>query len=93
MDRCPTCKAKYKGQPVCHRCKTDLGLLIQIEKDAVMHLHEARQAFLEKDFEKMFFHARRSMSLRRLPEGRKMLACASMLTWRFKTAVRLYDVS
>lgn len=90
MERCPTCKAKYRDKSVCYRCGTDLGLLLKIEKDAAMHLEKVQQAFLEKKFEKMFFHARRSWSLRQLPEGRKMLACAAILTWRFKTAIRLY---
>jgi hypothetical protein len=93
MERCPTCKAKYKGKPVCHRCKTDLSLLIKIEKDAAMHLQKAYQAFEEGDYEDMFFNARRSCSLRQLPGGKKMLACAAILTRRYKNAITLYGLS
>ncbi len=89
MEHCPTCKAKYKGNPVCHRCKTDFSLLLQIEKDAVMHLEKAYQAFDEEDFDNMFFHAKRSFSLRQLPGAKKMLAHAAILTRRYATAITL----
>ncbi|MGB9498539.1 MAG: hypothetical protein ACKVE4_02055 [Dissulfuribacterales bacterium] len=91
MERCPTCNAKFRGKPVCHRCKTDLGLLIQIEKDAVMHLEKAYRAFDELDFEDMFFHAKRSFSLRHLQAAQKMLTIAAILTHRYSIAISLYD--
>lgn len=31
MERCPTCRARFKGDPICYRCGTDLGLLLSIE--------------------------------------------------------------
>lgn len=84
MECCPTCNAKYKGNPVCHRCKTDLGLLIQIESDALMHLEKARRAFDEGNFEDMFFHGRRSCALRQVPGAKKMLIFAAILTRRYE---------
>lgn len=91
MERCPTCKAKYKGKPVCHRCKTDFSLLLQIENDAAMHLKKASRAFDEEDYDNMFFHAKRSFSLRQLPGAKKMLACAAILTRRYASAITLYN--
>ncbi len=91
MERCPTCKAKFKGKPVCHRCKTDLSLLIKIEKDAAMHLGKAYRALDKGDYEDMFFHAKRSYSLRQLPATQKTLASAALLTRRYRTAISLYD--
>lgn len=87
MKQCPTCKAKYAGKRICHRCKTDLGILTDIEDSAKAHLENAVAAFVSKDFNSMFFHAKRSCSLRRTPEAAKTLACASLLVSRFNLAV------
>jgi hypothetical protein len=34
MERCPVCRAWFKGMPVCRRCKSDLSDLIALEKQA-----------------------------------------------------------
>jgi len=38
MERCPTCQARLRQDPVCPRCKTDLTRLIAIEADAAAWL-------------------------------------------------------
>ncbi len=90
--KCPTCKAKYTGNPVCRRCGTDLGALADVERRAAMHLLEARIAYLEKDYSAMLFHARRSVSLRRTAESLKVLACAALLNREFGEARRIYGI-
>ena len=37
MERCPNCKARYKGEDTCQRCGMDLSRLVQIENQ-VRHL-------------------------------------------------------
>ncbi|GAG19754.1 unnamed protein product, partial [marine sediment metagenome] len=32
--RCPTCRAPRREGTVCHRCKSDLGLLVRLEQQA-----------------------------------------------------------
>jgi hypothetical protein len=34
MERCPNCRARFKGEPVCYRCGCELGRLLQIEAHA-----------------------------------------------------------
>lgn len=34
MDRCPNCRARYKGEPQCRRCGMDLSTLLWIEAQA-----------------------------------------------------------
>ncbi|MFO1431891.1 MAG: hypothetical protein U1F76_17425 [Candidatus Competibacteraceae bacterium] len=34
MERCPVCNAKFKEDPVCYRCGTDLSALLRIERQA-----------------------------------------------------------
>lgn len=37
MERCPNCKARYKGENTCQRCGMELSRLVQIENQ-VRHL-------------------------------------------------------
>ncbi|MDM8523576.1 hypothetical protein QUF80_09420 [Desulfococcaceae bacterium HSG8] len=87
MERCPTCNARYTGKRFCHRCKTDLGTLADIETSAGEHLDAAISAFDAKDFRQMYFHAKRACALRRTPEGARVLASASLLVGQFDAAV------
>ena len=34
MERCPNCRARFKGDPVCYRCGCDLSEILRIEKRA-----------------------------------------------------------
>lgn len=87
MERCPTCKAKYSGKRICHRCKADLGSLLDIEEQAKEHLQKAKEAYASDDLEGLIFHARRSCSLRRTPEAARLLGCATLLSNRYDSAL------
>jgi hypothetical protein len=34
MERCPVCRARFKGDSVCYRCGADLSVLLDIEAEA-----------------------------------------------------------
>ena len=34
MERCPVCRARFKGEAVCYRCGADLSVLLAIEAEA-----------------------------------------------------------
>ena len=34
MQRCPNCKARYRGGQVCHRCEMELTRLLEIDRQA-----------------------------------------------------------
>ena len=34
MQRCPNCKARYRGGEACHRCEMELTRLLEIERQA-----------------------------------------------------------
>ncbi len=89
MERCPTCNAGYKGKLTCRRCKTDLRLLLDIEEKSRTHFKAAAAAFAVNDFNRMFFHAKRSFSLLQTPENYRLLACSALLIRRFDTALAL----
>ena len=89
MKHCPTCNAKYKGTPICCRCKTDLKHLLNIEEKSRTHYNAAVTAFADNDFNRMFFHAKRSFSLLQTPENCRLLACSALLIHRFDIALAL----
>ena len=41
MERCPVCRARFKGEAVCYRCGADLSTLLAIEAEAVAGEREA----------------------------------------------------
>jgi hypothetical protein len=90
LEKCPTCNANIIGKRRCHRCKTDLSPLLNIEASARDHLGKARKAFEAEDYPNMFLHARRAFSLRQTSDAYRMLACAALITGRYHTAVRLW---
>ena len=89
MERCPTCNAGYKGMPTCRRCKTDLRPLLDTEEKSRTHYKAAAAAFACNDFNRMFFHAKRSFSLMQTPENCRMLACSALLIRHFDIALAL----
>lgn len=91
MKHCPTCHAEYKGKRRCHRCKMDLGPLLDIEQEAQAHYRKARRALNTSNYERMYFHAARACRLHRSPEAMQLLACAALMTCRFEEARSLYE--
>lgn len=47
MERCPTCRARMKGQTHCRRCGTDLTLALQAEATAKQWMQRALRCFSE----------------------------------------------
>ena len=41
MERCPVCRARFKGEAVCYRCGADLNVLLAIEAEAAQWEREA----------------------------------------------------
>lgn len=46
MERCPNCRARYRGDAECHRCGMALSLLIEIEAQAERWERYAAQQLL-----------------------------------------------
>lgn len=90
MERCPVCKASYKGRSPCRRCGADLSLLAHVEETAARCLEDARRALADADYERAFALARRSLSLRRTPEALDILEQAALLTGRIPVGGRRF---
>lgn len=91
MNKCPACNARYKNSRICYRCKTDLGPLLDIEQQALVHKQQAVSAYMSNDFTAMFFNAKRSLSLFYTPDSARLLAVAAVLEKRFDLAFFLWN--
>ncbi|MCF8045213.1 MAG: hypothetical protein K9J83_05065 [Desulfarculaceae bacterium] len=64
MEKCPACGAVYRGRDCCHRCKTDLSVLIRVEKQSGDCFKRAVTAFQNREYEAALLLADRSRSLK-----------------------------
>ena len=90
MTRCPTCHARLNGRRVCRRCKTDLNRLFEIAELSRDRLQAAVESYYGGRYEAMFREARRGVALGNCVGGRRLLACAALLTGRFATALKIW---
>lgn len=52
MDRCPICRARFRGEPVCRRCRTDLIPLQKVRSRADHLSYLAVQAIISGSYSK-----------------------------------------
>ena len=90
MERCPTCGARHAGGPTCHRCRTDLGQVLAIERAAARHRQQARAALDRGDHAAARAHAGRACALHRSPESLVTLAATALAARDFPAALRLW---
>ena len=90
MKRCPLCKADLKGADLCRRCGADLSSACKAAEAARRHYRAAREAFLQGDSKTMLAHAEQAISKRRVPETRRLLACAAMLCGDHNLALNIW---
>jgi len=69
MKQCPTCKATYKGQNICHRCKSDFTPLLVIEKEASYCLEKAKSLIKECKYDKALDEINKSFFLLKTQEA------------------------
>ncbi|MBF0258617.1 MAG: hypothetical protein HQK62_07235 [Desulfamplus sp.] len=90
MTLCPVCNAQLEELRECRRCKTDLGQIMDIRAEAIVHKEKAIAAFEQSRFHDMFFHARRSFNLYSSIEAAKLFACAAVMINRFDLGYSLW---
>lgn len=79
MDKCPACNADYRGKPVCHRCKSDLTLLLAVEQQAARYLEKALAALENRDYESAYALSGRSCALRKTEQAMSVSRYAALL--------------
>ena len=91
MERCPTCKAIFRGEPICSRCGTNLAQILGIER-AAMHCQQEALSALRRGFPwAAYRYARRACDLHRSSDSVKALALAALACQKFDEAVALWE--
>ena len=90
MERCPTCGARHAGGPSCHRCRTDLRQVLEVERCAARHRRLARAALDRGDRGEARARAGRACALHRDRESLIALALAALADRDFPAALRLW---
>jgi hypothetical protein len=73
VERCPICRARFKGSP-CYRCGTPLDLLLKVEHQAENLLHQGIKALAAGDETQALTHLRKAVSMHRTPLALALLA-------------------
>ena len=89
MERCPTCRAAYRGEEICGRCQTDFRQILAVERAAA---HHRRQALADLDGGHSLAadgHARTACRLHRCAESIQVAALTALACGEFDRALAL----
>lgn len=87
-ERCPTCGARRRGESVCTRCRTDLGLLVALEAQADDSLKAACSAYLSGRHRTAMAQARNALRIELSSTGLRLLALSALRAGDFATALK-----
>ena len=90
MQRCPTCGARHRGGPECHRCRTDLQQVLLIEQCAANLRQRARAALAAGRGAAARDAAEHACALHRCPESLAVRALVALHERDFAQALRLW---
>ena len=90
MQRCPTCGARHRGGPECHRCRTDLRRVLFVERCAAGMRQRARAELAAGHGVEARAAAERACALHRCPESLAVRAVVALHERDFVLALRLW---
>jgi methylphosphotriester-DNA--protein-cysteine methyltransferase len=88
--RCPLCKAENAPGPACRRCKADLSMLFQLEKQRAWTIAEACRLLAEGRIAEANSWAQMADWLRSDAESLRLFALTRLLSRDFHGAWRCY---
>ncbi len=86
--QCPTCGAVRRGDATCHRCKSDLGALLDVEHRADGLRRQARSCYAHGWYRRAAELAAAVLSLEATPADRRFLTCACLMSGDYPRAWR-----
>lgn len=90
MERYPTCRARYSGGDLCHRCQADLRQVLAIEQAAEYRRQQARRMLWRGRVHEAREHALNACELHRSPESVEVLALVALAARDFDAALVLW---
>jgi hypothetical protein len=91
--RCPVCKAEVAEGPLCRRCKADLSLLFQLEKQRERCCAAARQRLGEGRWSDAIRLAAQADGLRHDDESLRLAALGYLFLHDFEQALRYHRLA
>ena len=91
MQHCPTCGARYRGEPRCHRCRTDLRPVLTVEAAAGSLRRQALAALHGGRTGQARDCAARACAAHRCPESLAVRAVVAVRERDFPLALRLWS--
>ncbi len=82
MERCPVCRARFKGETTCYRCGADLTVLLHIETLAHQRQRIAFQQLMQGDFQGAEWAARAALQWQQEPLTQALLGFIQQLAKR-----------
>ena len=90
MQHCPTCGARYRGGSRCHRCQTDVGQVLLIERAAAALRTRARLALRDGRGGQARDDAERACALHRCSDSLAVRAVVALRERDHPLALRLW---
>lgn len=87
--QCPVCRAENAAGPACRRCRADLSLLFDLERQRGRALDAAKRLLLAGDFVNARLQAREAHAMRPDKESRRVLLAANIFRGDFPQACEI----
>ncbi len=88
--RCPVCRAEVEEVPQCRRCRADLSLLVDLEKQRRQVLTAAYRSLLRGRYQRALALTEGALALRRDEDVRRLRALIYLLQRDFAKAWGVY---
>jgi len=89
--RCPVCRAADNRTSQCRRCKADLSLLVELERQHARHLTRAARALTHGEAADCLHHAGQARALRADAASARLLALGYLKARDFASAWHWYQ--
>lgn len=89
---CPICRAPWKDEDTCYRCKGDLAVLRRIRKDAALSLERSKASLKASNLRDAQVFVDESLKLFLSREAISLKACLLAKEGQFQSAYRLFLV-
>ncbi len=90
VQECPTCGARWRGAPRCHRCRTDLRQVLAAQSAAAGLRRQARAALHGGRLAQARDYAVRALTVHRCPESLAVRAAVALREHDFPLALHLW---
>jgi len=89
--RCPVCRAENNLETACRRCKADLSLLVQMERERQRTVERARQLLRSGQVREGLAQAQQAHHFRPDADSWRLLTLAHLLLRQFPDVIHCHE--